>query len=91
MNCSAYWSSSIDMAVQPERPGDFGDQNGPDTGCEDVCTFSCAGAADCDDAECGSPVRAMAIEPRTFFKPFLASFSIGLRVVRWAYGEKSCG
>jgi len=34
----------------------------------------------CAEAECGSRVRAMAMLPATFFRPFFASFGIGARV-----------
>ena len=30
----------------------------------------------CDEAECGALVRAMAMEPTSFFSPFFASCSI---------------
>ena len=33
----------------------------------------------CEVAECGSAVRAIAIVPRTFFRPAAASFSSGAR------------
>ena len=36
--------------VEPGEDCDFGAQNGPNTGCEkDICKFSCANAAACDD------------------------------------------
>ncbi len=42
-----------DGAVQGLEACDFGTENGPQTGCEADCTFSCDTDADCDDlAEC---------------------------------------
>ncbi|MNC98467.1 hypothetical protein D3C83_164300 [compost metagenome] len=38
----------------------------------------------CEVAECGSEVRAMAMVPISFFRPLLASFLIGSRVGLWA-------
>ena len=37
----------------------------------------------CALAECGSGVRAIAIVPTSFFRPFPASFSTGGRVGFW--------